>query len=319
MINKKRLSILLVFSIVSSLLMQNVYADADDASYTFNTLYAAEEMYVNADDGDAVDIGWESWIGTDKVAHCIKYDISGAVNIPTDAITSVTVNLQTADRSELDNETFNKVTFYLYSMGTNWEQGQTYNTLNNAGVFKNPVLAGETLVEGNYRNRSFDIDITDYYKTLITEKADKAAFKLTANNSVMMKRRNDNTTYGPLTIKLSTEWMNNLVSGMTLKSGTAVIENLSDRTGNKVTASAIVNNNSCADSKKLILMIGLYENTASYSRLVDIKTVSKSLSMGQSVSLEKEFTLEENKNYNIVCNVWDSLTDLNTLFEQAVK
>ena len=214
MINKKRLSILLVFSIVSSLLMQNVYADADDASYTFNTLYAAEEMYVNADDGDAVDIGWESWIGSDKVAHCIKYDISGAVNIPADAITSVTVNLKTADREELDNETLDKVTFYLYSMGTNWEQGQTYNTLNNAGVFENSVLIGETLVEGNYRNRSFDIDITDYYKTLIADKADKAAFKLTANNSVLMKRRNDNTTYGPLTIKLSTEYMNNLVSGM---------------------------------------------------------------------------------------------------------
>ncbi len=209
MINKKRLSILLVFSIVSSLLMQNVYAD--DTSYT---LYAAAELYVNADDGDAVDNGWETWIGWNKVAHCIKYDISGAVNIPADAITSVTVNLQTADRSELDNEIFNKVTFYLYSMGTNWEQGQTYNTLNTAGVFENPVLAGETLVEGNYRNRNFDIDITDYYKTLIAEKADKVAFKLTANNGAMMRRRGDSTTYAPLTIKLSTEWMNNLVSGM---------------------------------------------------------------------------------------------------------
>lgn len=168
MINKKRLSILLVFSIVSSLLMQNVYADD---TYTFNILYAAEELFVDADNGDAVDNGWEKWIGSDKVAHCIKYDISGAVNIPADAITSVTVNLKTADREELDNETLNKVTFSLYSMGTNWSQEMSYNTLNKAGVFENSVLAGETLVEGNYRNRSFDIDITEYYKTLIAERA----------------------------------------------------------------------------------------------------------------------------------------------------
>ena len=107
--------------------------------------------------------------------------------------------------------------------------------------------------------------------------------------------------------------------GMTLKSGTKVIEKLSDRTGNKVTASTVVNNNSCDDGKKLIMMIGLYENTDTYSKLVDIKTVSTTLEKGQSISLEKEFTLEENKNYNIVCNVWDSLTGMNTLFEQAVK
>lgn len=210
MINKKRLSILLAFSIASSLLVQNVYAD--DTPYTFKTLYAAEELYVNEDAGDAIDKGWELWIGGDKAAHCIKYDISGAVNIPADAITSVTLNLQTADRTELDDKL--GVTFSLYSMGTNWTLGQSYNTLNEAKVFENSVLIGETKVEGNYRNRSFDIDITDYYKTLIAEKADKAAFKLTADNSVLMKRRGDNQTYGPLTIKLSSEYMNNLVSGM---------------------------------------------------------------------------------------------------------
>ena len=210
MINKKRLSILLAFSIASSLLVQNVYAD--DTSYMFKTLYAAEELYVNEDAGDAIDNGWELWIGGDKAAHCIKYDVSGAVNIPAGAITSVTLNLQTADRTELDDKL--GVTFSLYSMGTNWTLGQSYNTLNEAKVFENSVLIGETKVEGNYRNRSFDIDITDYYKTLIAKKADKAAFKLTADNSVLMKRRGDNQTYGPLTIKLSSEYMNNLVSGM---------------------------------------------------------------------------------------------------------
>lgn len=209
MINKKRLSILLAFSIASSLLVQNVYAD--DTSYTFKTLYAAEELYVNENEGNNIDNGWESWIGW-KAAHCIKYDVSGAVNIPADAITSVTLNLQTADRTELDDKL--GVTFSLYSMGTNWTLGQSYNTLNEAKVFENSVLIGETKVEGNYRNRSFDINITDYYKTLIAEKADKAAFKLTADNSVLMKRRGDNQTYGPLTIKLSSEYMNNLVSGM---------------------------------------------------------------------------------------------------------
>lgn len=219
MINKKRLSVLLAFSIASSLIMQNVYAE--DTSYTFKTLYAAEELYVNGDytdknevPGNWVDSGGESWIGGDKAAHCIKYDVSGAVNIPADAISSVSINLKTADRSELDKENFTAVTFSLYSMGTNWTMGQSYNTLNSAGVFENPVLAGQTQLEGNYRNRSFDIDITEYYKTLVAEKADKAAFKLTANNGVLMRRRNDNKTYGPLTIKLSTEYMNNLVSGM---------------------------------------------------------------------------------------------------------
>ena len=219
MINKKRLSILLAFSIASSLIVQNAYADGE--SYTFKTLYATEELYVNGDytdekevPGNWVDTGGESWIGWDKAVHCIKYDVSGAVNIPAEAISSVSINLKTADRDDLDNENLTAVTFSLYSMGTNWTMGQSYNTLNSAGVFKNSVSAGETKVEGNYRNRSFDIDITEYYKTLVAEKADKAAFKLTANNSVLMRRRGDNATYGPLTIKLSSEYMNNLVSGM---------------------------------------------------------------------------------------------------------
>lgn len=211
MINKKRLSILLAFSIASSLLVQNVYAD--DTSYTSKTLYATEELFVNESNGNSIDNGGESWLGW-KTAHCIKYDVSGAVNIPADAITSVTLNLQTADRTELDNPELTEVTFSLHSMGTNWTLGQSYNTLNEAKVFENSVLIGETKVEGNYRNRSFDIDITDYYKTSIAEKADKAAFKLTANNGVLMKRRGGNQTYGPLTIKLSSEYMNNLVAGM---------------------------------------------------------------------------------------------------------
>ena len=129
MINKKRLSILLAFSIASSLLVQNVYAD--DTSYTSKTLYAAEELFVNEYNGNSIDNGGESWLGW-KTAHCIKYDVSGAVNIPADAITSVTLNLQTADRTELDNPELTEVTFSLHSMGTNWTLGQSYNTLNEA-------------------------------------------------------------------------------------------------------------------------------------------------------------------------------------------
>ena len=286
---------------------------------------------------------------------------------------------------------------------------------------ENAEFAGKDSIEGNYRGKSFTIDVTGALRKAIAEGDSSVAFKFkVVGNITLMTRRGDSETYAPLNVsyvdssfanvdysiengsagvsidtditlgfenninadtfkigttlsdsdgnnveleisgdgrefkikpktslKYETEYslglskkvkfiddeskyvFNSLsfitekvpfeFKGMTLKSGTTVIENLSDRTGNKVKASAIVNNNSCTDSKKLILMIGLYENMGSYSKLIDIKTVSKTLGMGQGVSLEKEFTLEENRNYNIVCNVWDSFTGMNTLFEQAAK
>ena len=382
------------------------------------TVYATDESLLDNTSRDTPTGTGEGWIGPyNDSAHYIKYDISAFEDIAAENISSASVTMKTSDRSELDTQ--ENITAELYRIGTDWNQNSaTYNIME--PLCENAELAGRDSIEGNYRNKSFTIDVTEALRKAAADGESVIAFKLKTDNVVLMTRRNDSETYAPLNVsyidssfanvdysiengstgvpidtditlgfenninadtlkmgitlsdsdgnnveleisgegrefkikpktslKYETEYslglskkvkftddeskyvFNSLsfitekvpfeFKGMTLKSGTTVIENLSDRTGNKVTASAIVNNNSCADSKKLILMIGLYENTASYSRLVDIKTVSKSLSMGQSVSLEKEFTLEENKNYNIVCNVWDSLTDLNTLFEQAVK
>ena len=382
------------------------------------TVYATDESLLDNTSRDTPTGTDEGWIGPyNDSAHYIKYDISALEDIAAGNISSASVTMKTSDRSELDTQ--ENITAELYRIGTDWNQNSaTYNIME--PLCENAELAGRDSIEGNYRNKSFTIDVTEALRKAIAEGESNIAFKFKVSNIVLMTRRGDSETYAPLNVsyidssfanvdyliengstgvpidtditlgfenninadtlkmgitlsdsdgnnveleisgegrefkikpktslKYETEYslglskkvkftddeskyvFNSLsfitekvpfeFKGMTLKSGTTVIENLSDRTGNKVTASAIVNNNSCADSKKLILMIGLYENTASYSRLVDIKTVSKSLSMGQSVSLEKEFTLEENKNYNIVCNVWDSLTDLNTLFEQAVK
>ncbi len=382
------------------------------------TIYATDEVLLDNTSRDTTTGMGEGWIGPyNDSAHYIKYDISALAVIDPDRISAANVTVKSSDRSELDTQ--ENITETLYRIGTDWNQSSaTYNIME--PLCENAEVAGSDSIEGNYRNTSFTIDVTGALRKAIAAGESKIAFKLKANNVVLMTRRYESETYAPLrvsyvdsgfgnvdysiengsvgvsidtditlgfenninadTLRLgitlsdsdgnSTElavsgegrefkvkpaaplkyetqyslelskkvkfadddskYVFNSLSfitekvpfefkGMTLKSGTKVIEKLSDRTGNKVTASAVVNNNSCDDGKKLIMMIGLYENTDTYSKLADIKTVSTTLEKGQSISLEKEFTLEENKNYNIVCNVWDSLTGMNTLFEQAVK
>lgn len=382
------------------------------------TVYASDEVLLDNTSRDTPTGTWEGWIGPyNDSAHYIKYDISALGDIASENISSASVTMKITDRSELD--TPENITGELYRIGTDWNQSSaTYNIME--PLCKDAEFAGSDSIEGNYRNKSFTIDVTGALKKAAAAGESKIAFKFNVSNSVLMTRRGESETYAPLNVtyvdsgfgsvdysiengssgvsvdtditlgfekninadalrlgitlsdsdgnnaeleisgegrefkvkpkaplKYETEYslelskkvkfadddskyvFNSLsfttekvpfeFKGMTLKSGTKVIENLSDRTGNKVTASAVVNNNSCDDGKKLIMMIGLYENTDSYSKLADIKTVSTTLEKGQSVSLEKEFTLEENKDYNIVCNVWDSLTGMNTLFDRAVK
>lgn len=382
------------------------------------TVYASDEVLLDNTSRDTPTGTWEGWIGPyNDSAHYIKYDISALGDIASENISSASVTMKITDRSELD--TPENITGELYRIGTDWNQSSaTYNIME--PLCKDAEFAGSDSIEGNYRNKSFTIDVTGALKKAAAAGESKIAFKFNVSNNVLMTRRGDSETYAPLNVtyvdsgfgnvdysiengssgvsvdtditlgfekninadalrlgitlsdsdgnnaeleisgegrefkvkpkaplKYETEYslelskkvkfadddskyvFNSLsfttekvpfeFKGMTLKSGTKVIENLSDRTGNKVTASAVVNNNSCDGGKKLIMMIGLYENTDSYSKLADIKTVSTTLEKGQSVSLEKEFTLEENKDYNIVCNVWDSLTGMNTLFDRAVK
>ena len=107
--------------------------------------------------------------------------------------------------------------------------------------------------------------------------------------------------------------------GLVVKSGGEQITSLADRTSNTLSVSAIVNNNSDAQNHKVIVMVGLYRQTDNYMELVDIKTVSKDLSMGTSASVNTEFTIPDDGTYKITCNVWDSLTNMNKLFSETIN
>lgn len=139
------------------------------------------------------------------------------------------------------------------------------------------------------------------------------------NISKQVKYANDNANYVFNSFSFVTEKKPFEFKGLVVKSGTKQISSLSERTGNTINASAVVNNNSSPESKKVIVMIGLYRNTGTYSELIDIKTVSRTLGIEQSANVSADFTIPEGDDVKVVCNVWDSLAEMNTLFTETMN
>ncbi|MDY3928838.1 MAG: Ig-like domain-containing protein [Clostridia bacterium] len=143
--------------------------------------------------------------------------------------------------------------------------------------------------------------------------------RYTVGISKRVKYSGDSQNYVFNSLSFVTEKKPFEFKGLVVKSEGKQIEKLSDRSGNTVSISAVVNNNSYPENKKVIVMTGLYKTTDTYCELVDIKTVSRTLTKGQSAVVNTDFYIPDEEGYSIICNVWDSLSDMNTLFTQRFE
>ena len=131
----------------------------------------------------------------------------------------------------------------------------------------------------------------------------------------------DSKSYVFNNLSFTTEKIPLQFSGLTVSNEGKVINTLSERTSQNITASANVTNNSIQEPQRVLVIIGLYSTSDGVSNLIDSKTAVKTLNVGENAEIQANFTIpqQQGTTYSVECYVWDGFRDMKKRFSSKLQ